>query len=315
VDSDDKIHPEAVEKCVGFMLEHELDIAIFDCDCFGDSQKCKLNENAYHRSQHYSIENGKKLIAQLLDNGDFYMSACMYMLNRQFLKQTEILFVPNVLHEDHPFTFLVLFMATKVGHIRENLYQRRYREGSLTANHISIKNVEGILAGMQDISRYVGRLSEVCERSITRRFLFWNLGIVIGHLRRLNAGTIEYERVKEFCEGIENIDCRDLVADRVIWYGYGYRCKNLLESLQPYQPAEIWDMRGLVPATKPVFETLSEGDALSVCVDDYSVFEEIERKCQQAGFSRVLYWKEYYLQQYIKSVTSPPKITARSSEV
>jgi glycosyltransferase involved in cell wall biosynthesis len=305
VDSDDKIHPEAVEKCVGLALAHSLDVVLFDTDFFGDGQKCEIYEGAYHRSQHYETANGKELIAKLLDNGDFYMSAWMYVLNRQFLVQNDISFVPDILHEDNAFTFLVLFRAARVGHIYENLYIQRFRSDSLTAMPIDIRDVEGVLACMEDISRRHGWLSDKKEKAITRRFLLWLLGNVIRYLRKINAGVAEYERVKAFCADIANIDCHDIAASRVIWYGFGHRCRRLLHELQPYQPTEIWDMQGVAPARKPAFDTLGAGDAVVVCVDDYSVFEEIEEKCQQAGCAKVLHWQEYCLQQHIKTMRFP----------
>jgi glycosyltransferase involved in cell wall biosynthesis len=300
VDSDDKIVPEAADKCVSYTLTNSLDVVVFDADVFGDCAE-RMGTRPYHRSRHYETEDGKDFSAQLLDNGDYSMSACMYMVSRQFLKQNEIFFIPNIIHEDNAFTFLVLFQATSVGHIHENLYQQRVRENSITSSPIKMQNAEGILACMQDISRRVGLLSDVQERAITRRFLFWLLGNATDVLQRIDADLATYEKVKDFCADIENIYCQDLEANRVIWYGNGYRGQALLRLLQPYRPSEIWDMKGVAPASKPAFETLGEGDALIVCVDDYSVFEEIEQKCQQMGFSRVLHWREYWLQQYVKS--------------
>jgi glycosyltransferase involved in cell wall biosynthesis len=302
VDSDDKVHPEAVGKCVSFAMAHSLDVVLFDTDFFGDCEAyAGVGRDAYHRSQRYEIASGKDLIAQLLDNNDFYMPAWMYMLDSQFLRKTEVLFVPNIIHEDNSFTFLVLFRATSVGHIYENLYQQRIRHNSITTSSVKMQNAEGILACMQDISRRVGLLGDAQERAITRRFLFWILGNALDVLQKMDADLAAYEKVKDFCADIENIYCQDLDADRVVWYGYGNRCHALLRLLQPYRPSEIWDMKGAAPARKPAFETLGERDALVVCIDDYTVFEEIERKCRQQGFFRVLHWQEYWLQQYIKS--------------
>lgn len=69
----------------------------------------------------------------------YIVSACMAVYNMKLIRDKEIVFPEGLYYEDNYFSFVFMTNASNVTYIPEKLYQRRYRNNSITISEYSEK--------------------------------------------------------------------------------------------------------------------------------------------------------------------------------
>ena len=70
-------------------------------------------------------------------------------MQKSFLDEHKIRFIPNILHEDNPYTFELLLTSKSVLVLKEKLYWRTVRPESITTKKNNIRNVWGYYLSFQ----------------------------------------------------------------------------------------------------------------------------------------------------------------------
>lgn len=146
IDSDDILHPDAIDILTNRMLNDKLDILFFDSDTFfdeevKDDEKHSLYYPNYLRKHDYrDIKTGITLAEEMIKNNEFYVSACLQINRTQFLKNIGNTFEPGILYEDNLFTFKSILKANRVGYESQAFYKRRIRKNSIMTSKHSFLN-------------------------------------------------------------------------------------------------------------------------------------------------------------------------------
>ncbi len=151
-DSDDILERETLEVCYKLSEENDLDILTFNGINFVSDVKMITNEYAYIRKKTPStIMTGKEYLKIVLKNNEYSASVCLNFINLEFLKKIELKFFEGIIHEDELFIPLLYSEASKILHINNTFFRRRYRANSTMTSKKSIKNTEGLLIVMREL--------------------------------------------------------------------------------------------------------------------------------------------------------------------
>lgn len=141
LDSDDYLHKDTVKILKEKFQNREYDAIFFDSDIHLETDYNLVNRNIYDRSK-------ASLDGKLMNGWDFFVksyprnyvvSACMAIYKRDMIIRAEIQFPEGRYYEDNYFTFAFINEAEQVIHISDKLYQRRYRDYSITVSEFSEK--------------------------------------------------------------------------------------------------------------------------------------------------------------------------------
>lgn len=160
LDSDDFIAPNAIDVLLGFAIQTDSDITLFDArvvDENGDPLLDVENDATYYRFGTYPAAiRGALMFELMFENGEYYSAVPLCF----FKKSAVPCRFQNILHEDMLFTPQALFQAQRVSHYPARLYYRRVRQGSITTTVSTSKNVTGLtMAGIGLLSLSGGNVA------------------------------------------------------------------------------------------------------------------------------------------------------------
>lgn len=154
LDGDDILSPNSVSKCVETFKENPLlDLVLFDAKPFFD-EGCSASEK-----RHFTYQRNQNLYQKIISGKDFFEcciklncyipSACLYMVRSDTLGTLR--FYPGIYHEDHLFTTSLLLSPIKIYLLKEKLYLRRFRNGSITTVEKNEKHALGYLTVAEEL--------------------------------------------------------------------------------------------------------------------------------------------------------------------
>lgn len=160
LDSDDLIAENSFLYLYNEVTNNDLDVLYFDAGLIFDNEileeKYKKNETYYIKNNDYSdVITGRELFVKIINNNEFSAPVWLYLIKHSFLKESNIKFYEGIFHEDELFTPELMLNAEKVSHRNRKVYIRRYREGSIMTNLITIKNVKETLIAAIKLTKYL----------------------------------------------------------------------------------------------------------------------------------------------------------------
>lgn len=163
-DSDDTIIPNCLNKLYEEARANRLDMLLFDADTLIEKKENVKEKCGYYRNNvTEDIIDGRKMLNELLKKGEYYASACMYLIRKEFVDKNNILFCEDIIHEDELFTPIALINAKRVRHRNWPIYQRYIREGSIMTGTSEQKHLEGISTVILELRSFYGKSDTVKE--------------------------------------------------------------------------------------------------------------------------------------------------------
>ncbi|MEK5208036.1 glycosyltransferase [Psychrobacillus sp. FSL H8-0510] len=153
VDSDDFIELDAIEKMILFAKENHLDIIC------GDSYRTIVNESnsIVNRTKMFggTIENkvftGEEYVVDCISKKKFSVTVCTRMYRTDLIKENNLYFKKDLLHEDENWTPRVLLAAKRVVYINMTFYHYLIRKNSITQIENRKKHVEDVLSTCNEL--------------------------------------------------------------------------------------------------------------------------------------------------------------------
>ncbi|MDD6798686.1 MAG: glycosyltransferase [Clostridia bacterium] len=146
LDSDDYILENALDIMYNSARKNHLDLVIFngmDFGCDGDriSEKDLLIKE--FKSWNHTF-TGRELFCKMLSEESLLLCCVpLQFVRRSSILESGIRFREGMIHEDNLYSFALFMSMQTVMVIDKVLYMRRVREGSITNNKITIKNLDG----------------------------------------------------------------------------------------------------------------------------------------------------------------------------
>lgn len=197
MDSDDLITSFALSELYSVCKDAGLDILYFSGTSFYESQelaqKHKGFTNSYYRKGVYDkVLDGQRMFVKLIDNKDYFSSACLQLLKRSFLEKTEIRFYEGILHEDNCFTFQTLLKAERVFCVNDIYFYRRVRNASIMTNQETFLNLKGYFCCMMEQMRFAGELG-IQDVDVNEK-IDYVLLLLNKHVQRIYSGLSNQQR-------------------------------------------------------------------------------------------------------------------------
>lgn len=178
-DSDDWLDTECLEQSVHYAEKYSLEIVTFDAHV---RYECDGNFSASDYSRYDMIDplqnyTGKEFVQKY--RSVERVSAWMYFVRRDFLERHKILFLPDVVYEDHKFFMDCMLHAVRVRYLPHELYYYRIRPNSIMTSEITLRKVVSpynLCMGMLDS---IEKLYDNTEKK-----LFW-LGYIAEKIKEL----------------------------------------------------------------------------------------------------------------------------------
>lgn len=150
LDSDDFWPSDSLAALVADADAHELDVLLFDCFSFrdGDVPEAAWARYAgyYQRRQEYDrTRSGAEMIVDMRRGRDYRPHVGMYLTRTDLLRESDVSFIPGIVHQDNPFTFALLLRADRTAHRRVDVYARRIRPNSTITGLSDADSAKGYL--------------------------------------------------------------------------------------------------------------------------------------------------------------------------
>ena len=143
LDSDDMFRNDTLIELMKIVNKEKVDIIYFDAFVFFmpgmifDIKKV----NYYKRNKSYGFMSGKDLFSNIIMNEQFSDSACLMMIDREWLIKNKIKFIEGIIYEDCIFSLQVMMKSNYTYHINEQFYIYRIRTNSIMNNKIKSINL------------------------------------------------------------------------------------------------------------------------------------------------------------------------------
>lgn len=155
LDSDDSIHPDFLKRCLNFAEEHNLDIVHFNGSVSSeDRRKIEHIEDKNNYLRNLPIIP-KNFYRESMILKQYKSPVWLYMIRYDFLKNSDVNFIPGIFHEDESFTLKLVNLSKNQGFLKNVFYKRRIRNDSIMTTSKSIKNYYGYFETFRDLAGWI----------------------------------------------------------------------------------------------------------------------------------------------------------------
>ena len=143
LDSDDMFRNDTLNELMKIVNKKKIEVIYFDAFVYFmpgmifDIKKV----NYYKRNKSYGYMTGKDLFSNIIMNEQFSDSACLMMIDREWLNKNKIKFIEGIIYEDCIFSLQVMMKSNYTYHINEQFYIYRIRANSIMNNKIKSINL------------------------------------------------------------------------------------------------------------------------------------------------------------------------------
>lgn len=191
VDGDDIISSGALES-IKSTIDENVDIQIIAYETaellYENGLPRDKNKDLYYmvKKDYPGIKLGRDLFVELIENGDFVESAWLLAINRTWLNEHNIRFVPEAYFEDSAFSLECYFQAERMIHIKERIYIYRIRRNSIMTSEIGYKHGKWRVRQFENCLKYIFAYAknerEVKALSLYARQIMHNIKYIYGQL-------------------------------------------------------------------------------------------------------------------------------------
>lgn len=194
VDSDDYIEPNSIKPILEFAENNDLDVMGFFFQlAYEDGRTIQY---FYTPKFPNTVFSGPDFLCKTY----FMMSpwACLY--KRSFLEKNSLRYKEGILHEDEEFSPRVQFLAKRIAHSNEIVYNYSQREGSIMKSSRDAQRVESFLTICDSLYEFMisHNVSETSARNFFRNKLLFCYSQGLSYLSRIKAMNIKKFKNKSY---------------------------------------------------------------------------------------------------------------------
>ncbi len=207
LDSDDFLDHEALKLCVEEMERRNLEFLCFNMAAFGnDPETARYAGDINYRYFKRTLDDekcytGPELFAELKQKGAYIAPAQSCMVRTDAFLEHGLWFHPGILHEDEPWTFIVLMSLSRCGCLNRILYQYRIRSNSITQGGVTFAHTYGLFSGLMDMEQMIRANPQLLQDEQAG-------DIIAAHVLHHQKNTVKKYLLcsKEEQDGWENLD-------------------------------------------------------------------------------------------------------------
>lgn len=149
VDSDDFIEPNSIKHPLEFAKENQLDVMCFFFQF--------VHEDGAIQTRQYSPCHSGEILSgpDFVSKTGFVMSPWAAIYRREFLLEQDLKFMEGILHEDEEFSPRAQFLARRIAHLPDIVYNYFQRSGSIMKSARSSMRVKSFLAISDSLNEFM----------------------------------------------------------------------------------------------------------------------------------------------------------------
>lgn len=225
VDSDDYLREDAVEILVEKAIQTQADCIYFEGENNTSDPTIKFKKDGLSQKIDYPQSTGRELIRASLVNKNYHAAPVLYFI-RGDVFDSGLKFEEGIVFEDELFTFTMLWSCKKVVSLREKLYIRNVRPGSVMTSEGKEKHrfhsisvvFERLFEKFED-----NKNDDVYKMYISRIAMLW-----LGYVEQLPKQVKEqvsqrYKRIRKQILDNKGFDNKEVVVrcyGKYLWYAY-----------------------------------------------------------------------------------------------
>ena len=187
LDSDDLWKPDTVERLVNVAEEHRLQVVVFSAETLFDGVDPFPWPDYSHTVRTGEVMSGPEGMRIARDHHEYYAQACLRFYLLPYLRDNNLRFDEGIIHEDESFSLLAWLQADRMMCLKEKLYIRRFRKGSIMMSPDPLRSAEGYCTAMKSIALY----------SRDHRFCGDRLRLCADHMRACAAAVFAlYSKIR-----------------------------------------------------------------------------------------------------------------------
>ena len=174
LDSDDMFRNDTLNELMKITKKREVDVIYFDAFIyFMPGMIFDINKvNYYKRNKSYGFMSGKELFSNIITNEQFSDSACLMMIDREWLNKNKIKFIEGIIYEDCIFSLQVMMKSNYTYHINEQFYIYRIRENSIMNNKIKPINLYSRIIDYRELLKlYINNEFTIFQKKAFLKFI------------------------------------------------------------------------------------------------------------------------------------------------
>ncbi|WP_190284763.1 glycosyltransferase [Bacillus sp. S3] len=169
VDSDDYIEPNSIEVLISHAIKYDLDV--LEANAIIEYPQ-KIEKLVQTRISTTEIFTGLDYIVKRINENYITAVACIKFCKLKFIKDNNLLFAKNRLHEDELWTPCLFLAAARVMFIDFEFYHYIIRENSITQSKNKKMNIESMLNNCIELEKLYNSLDiEKSEKSVLKDYL------------------------------------------------------------------------------------------------------------------------------------------------
>ena len=129
-DSDDYLKDNAVETLVSTAVSNHADCVYYEADNVAEDTSIKVKKNGLSHAVQYPTTDGNSLIELILEQKNYHAVPFLYFA-KSSLYDKGLCFEEGIIFEDELFSFELLRSCEKVVCLKQKLYFRNVRSGSV----------------------------------------------------------------------------------------------------------------------------------------------------------------------------------------
>lgn len=200
IDSDDFAKPEMMEHASRFLIDNELDMAIYDAEIHrlnDEGTRFRLNNRYFTRNRNYGISTGAKMLNEMVDADDYVYAVFVQAIRKRAIKR---LFQYGLRAQDLLYSTQNIVLQKRIGHLSESLYVKMYRSDSVSEGRKDGHYAWSIFRSIMELAKFSDEVDlGEGERAIENilQDMFNNFSSVSKHMK---AEDWEYLNSKPFSD-------------------------------------------------------------------------------------------------------------------
>ena len=153
LDSDDWLEPTAFEKMITVAKKENADLVFCEAQAIDDEGKIEYIDNYSYKEQ-YPTDDSFSTMMKMMERKEFHVVIWMLLLDREIFTKNSLLFEEGIMYEDMILSYQLYCLSHRSAHVREKLYNRRYRANSVMTSAKTEKNYVSAATVYREVSKF-----------------------------------------------------------------------------------------------------------------------------------------------------------------
>jgi glycosyltransferase involved in cell wall biosynthesis len=159
LDSDDWLDPTTLESLVVVAKKENADLVFCEAQAFDDHGTITQN-SSYGYKIRYQTNDAFHVMSQMMEQKEFHVAIWMLLLDRRIFTENDLHFKEGIIYEDMIISYQFYCLAHRAAHVRQKLYNRRYRPNSVMTSKKTEKNYVSAATVYREVAKFRKSLPE-----------------------------------------------------------------------------------------------------------------------------------------------------------